>query len=79
MPTSCIKEKHFAPFPNKLPERCIKACCPLDGIVLDPFCGSGTTLKVASELNRKSIGIEINPEFVKIIKRIVPNATNLVV
>ena len=71
MPTASLKEKHFAPFPDKLPERCIKACCPEDGIVLDPFVGSGTTMKVASQLNRRSIGIEINPKYFEIIQRVV--------
>ncbi len=71
MATSSIKEKHFAPFPEKLPEMCIKACCPKNGIVLDPFCGSGTTLKVAQSLHNNSIGIELNPTYINIIKRIV--------
>ena len=34
--------------------------------ILDPFCGAGTTLKVALDLDRKGIGIEINPEYIKI-------------
>jgi site-specific DNA-methyltransferase (adenine-specific) len=38
-------------------------------VVLDPFAGSGTTLKAAKELNRRFIGIEINPEYVAICKR----------
>lgn len=41
----------------------------INGVVLDPFAGSGTTLKVARELGRNSIGIELNPEYIKIIKR----------
>ena len=40
----------------------ILATCPRDGIVLDPFCGTGTTCKVAYDLNRRSIGIDINPD-----------------
>ncbi len=71
MATSNIKEKHFAPFPEKLPEMCIKSCCPIDGVVLDPFVGAGTTLKVASRLKRYSIGIEINHTYLDIIKRVV--------
>ena len=69
--TACLKEKHFAPFPQGLPERCIKACCPEDGFVLDPFCGSGTTLRVANSLGRKSIGLEINDSYLEIIKSVV--------
>ncbi len=71
--TASLKEKHFAPFPPGLPERCIKACCPDGGIVLDPFCGSGTTLKIAQSLGRKSIGLEINDTYLGIIKSVVGN------
>lgn len=57
---------HFAVFPPALIEPCIRAGCPVDGYVLDPFCGSGTTLKVASDLGRNSIGIELNADYVKL-------------
>ncbi len=67
--TAKLKDAHFAVFPEELPERIIKACCPPDGIVLDPFAGSGTTGKVSREMGRKSILIEINPEYVEIIKK----------
>ena len=67
--TGSLKEKHFAIFPEELPKRAITACCPENGIVLDPFVGSGTSLKVAKELNRKSIGIELQKDFLKIIKK----------
>ena len=43
----------------------IVATCPRGGIVLDPYCGSGTACKIAYELNRRSIGIDKNNEFVK--------------
>lgn len=59
---------HFSVFPEELPKRAIMSCCPQDGIVLDPFAGSGTTGKVAKELNRKSILIELQSQFLKIIK-----------
>lgn len=59
---------HFSVFPEELPKRAILACCPIDGIALDPFAGSGTTGKVAKDLNRKSILIELQPQFLKIIK-----------
>lgn len=58
--------KHFAMFPEALPERCIKAGSREGDTILDPFCGAGTTLLVASKLGRNSIGIEINPEYVKL-------------
>ena len=49
---------------------CIKAGSPEDGVVLDPFVGSGTTLKVARQLGRKAIGIDINTEYLDLcIKR----------
>lgn len=54
---------HFATFPLALAERCIKAGCPPEGEVLDPFAGAGTTLLAARLLGRKSFGIELNPEY----------------
>lgn len=56
-------DAHFATFPEELPRRCIAAGCPADGVVLDPFMGSGTTALVARKLGRRSVGIEINPEY----------------
>ena len=57
---------HFAVFPPALVETPIKSGCPEGGIVLDPFIGSGTTAVVANRLNRKWIGIELNPEYAKL-------------
>ena len=59
---------HFAVYPESLIEPLIKAGCPKDGIVLDPFAGSGTTGVVAKRLGRSSIMIEISPEYCNIIK-----------
>ena len=56
-------EAHFAVYPPELCEKPIKATCPKDGVVLDPFAGAGTTLLKAKELGRKFIGIELNPEY----------------
>jgi len=67
--TQPFAEAHFATFPEALPERCIKASCPTNGIVLDPFAGSGTTALVAKRLQRSSVSIEIKPEYVEMIKR----------
>lgn len=64
-----LKEAHFSIFPEELPKKVIKACCPLNGIILDPFAGSGTTGQVAKELNRKSILIDIKEDYVNIIKK----------
>lgn len=66
VPTQAVKEAHFATFPEKLIEPCILAGCPIGGIVLDPFFGSGTTGRVASRLDRDYIGIELNPEYIDI-------------
>ena len=52
-----------APFPDELVKRCLGIGCPLGGTVLDPFVGSGTTLRVAVQSNYPAIGIDINPEF----------------
>ena len=71
--TKPFPEAHFAVYPEALCEIPIKAGCPKGGIVLDPFIGSGTTALAALKLNRNFIGIEINPEYVKIAtKRIKP-------
>lgn len=67
--TQPLNESHFAAYPEKLVEPCILAGCPVGGIVLDPFFGSGTTGVVATKLNRNYIGIELNSEYVEIAKR----------
>ena len=58
-----FKGGHYAAYPPKLVESCILAGCPVGGVVLDPFMGSGTTGMVAKQLDRHYVGIEINPEF----------------
>lgn len=63
------REAHFATFPEKLVEPCILAGCREDGVVLDPFFGSGTTGRVAERLNRRWIGIELNPKYIDIAKK----------
>ncbi len=60
---------HFATFPTKLVEPCILAGCPEGGVVLDPFCGSGTTGVVALRADRRFVGIELNPEYVQMARR----------
>lgn len=67
--TSPLKEAHFATFPEKLIIPMIKAGCPVNGIILDPFMGSGTTAFTAKKLNRNYIGIELNPEYIKIAEK----------
>jgi len=68
MNTMPYPEAHFATFPPELPKTCIKAGCPKDGVVLDPFAGSGTTGWVARSLGRKAILIEINPRYGELIE-----------
>jgi len=62
------QDKHLAMFPEELPARLIKMFSFPNETVLDPFMGSGTTALVAKKLDRNSIGYEINPEFIPIIK-----------
>lgn len=62
-------EKGIAAFPEEIPYRLIKLFSYKGETVLDPFTGSGTTLKVALELGRKVVGYEIDLELVDIIKR----------
>ena len=70
IPTSPFKEAHFATFPEKLIEPMILAGCPEGkGIVLDPFMGAGTTAIAAKRLKRNWIGIELNPEYIKIAEK----------
>jgi DNA modification methylase len=52
-----------APFPEELVKRCLSIGCPPGGVVLDPFVGSGTTMRVALEQKCPAIGIELNAEF----------------
>jgi DNA modification methylase len=56
------RRSHIAPFPRILPTRLIRAYTYIGETVLDPFMGSGTVLKVASDLERNGIGYEINPK-----------------
>ncbi|ACT00271.1 DNA-methyltransferase [Paenibacillus sp. JDR-2] len=67
--TAQFTEAHFATFPEKLIEPCILAGAPVDGKVLDPFGGSGTTLKVALENNRECTIIELGEQYVEIAER----------
>lgn len=67
--TKPFKEAHFATFPEDLIVDCIKAGCPNDGVVLDPFMGAGTTALVARKLNRNFIGFELNPDYISIANK----------
>jgi len=73
-----LREAHFATFPEELVKRCIEAGCPEGGVVLDPFAGSGTTGKVAYDLGRSAILIELVPEYINIIKKRCPNLKEII-
>jgi DNA modification methylase len=66
--TKPFPEAHFAVYPPELCEKPLKATCPPDGVVLDPFAGAGTTLLKAKELGRSFIGVELNPEYADIAR-----------
>lgn len=68
---------HEAMFPEELPKRLIKMFTFIGDTVLDPFLGSGTTIKVALELKRNAIGYEINKDFLAIIKEKIGVKENL--
>ena len=59
------RKTHFAPYPEDLCRIPILATCPAGGLVLDPFCGTGTTMLVASRLGRRSVGIDLSSEYVE--------------
>lgn len=60
---------HYAPYPRALVSRCIDTGCPPGGVVLDPFVGGGTTMYVADEMGRSSVGIDLNPTFCDLVER----------
>ena len=63
VPSVTYKGAHFAVYPPELIEKPVLSCCPEQGIVIDPFMGSGTTGEVAKLNNRRYIGLELNPEY----------------
>ena len=63
--TQPFKEAHFATFPEDLVKPCILAGCPEGGTVLDPFAGTCTVGLVCARLNRNFVGIDLNPEYLK--------------
>ena len=66
--TECNNKNHSAAFPDALPEWFIKLFTNEGDTVLDPFMGSGTTVMVAIRMVRSSIGIDIVPDFVEMVK-----------
>ena len=74
--TRPYKGAHFAVFPEELVRPCILAGCPAGGAVLDPFCGSGTTAAVACQEGRRSISVEISPEYTALYEKRMAQALN---
>lgn len=62
------RESHFAPYPEDLCKIPILATCPDGGMVLDPFCGTGTTNLVAFQFGRKSVGIDVAETYIKMAR-----------
>lgn len=64
-----LATENEAPFPESLVEPFIKVLCPPTGVVLDPFCGSGSTLATALKLGRGAVGIDIRESQVELARR----------
>lgn len=58
---------HPAPFPVSLPAEHIKAMTDAQGVVADPFLGSGTTMVAAHQLNRRCCGMELDPQYCQLV------------
>jgi len=68
-PTESLPGAHVAVMPPALAERCVSAGCKPNGIVLDPFSGSGTTGYAAAKRDRRYIGIDLNAEYLDLSLR----------
>ena len=69
IPTQSSSEKHYATYNFDLIDKPIIAGCPKDGVILDPFCGTGTTIARAIQLGRTGIGIDGSEEYCKIAEK----------
>jgi len=78
LPTSSGGEGHGAQFPLSLPGRCIALSAPVDGTVLDPFAGSGTTGVAAQRLGRRFVGFDVSPEYVALANAKILRESSLV-
>ncbi len=68
IPLSKFRGAHFAVFPESLVRTCLLASCPPQGLVLDPFLGSGTTAVVAQALGHSYLGIDVAAEYCEIAR-----------
>jgi DNA modification methylase len=69
IPAVPFPDAHFAVFPPALAERCVLAGCRPGGVVLDPFCGSGTTGMVALRHGRRFVGIDLSAKYLDLALR----------
>lgn len=67
-------QEHPCPWPVEIPQRLIAASCPVDGLVLDPFMGRGTTALACLRLGRRFIGCDKSAAYFAAAKRLVENA-----
>ncbi|MCI0513559.1 site-specific DNA-methyltransferase [candidate division KSB1 bacterium] len=74
--TECNNKNHSAAFPDALPEWFIKLFTNEGDVVLDPFMGSGTTVIVAHRMGRNTIGIDIIPEYIEMVKTKLKSGNN---
>lgn len=70
-----LKQQHPAVFPDKIPYDLIRCFCPPNGVVLDPFMGSGSTAVAARRTNRHFIGFEISRDYCELARRRLANTT----
>lgn len=75
--TQPFADAHFATFPPELVERCMVLASKPSDVVLDPFAGSGTTLEAAAKLDRRFVGVELNPSYVDIAESRLAKARRL--
>jgi len=68
------RKNHPTQKPEALFERIILVSSNENDLILDPFAGSGTSLRVCQKINRKCIGIEINPDYVEMIQKRLPES-----
>jgi site-specific DNA-methyltransferase (adenine-specific) len=73
--TGASTKQHPAPFPLELATRLVRMFSFTDDTVLDPFCGSGTTMIAALRTGRNSIGVEIDPEYCRMAARYLKGET----
>lgn len=73
---SFLAHENEAPFPEKLAEAFVLSYCPPGGIVLDPFCGSGTTIAVAIQNGRRGIGIDLRESQMALTERRIKEKTD---